>query len=67
MLIELAWPNVHQVSKNNIPYVDDEFGCEWGDGRGLGVLVHEKRMVKVGYADSAILLWIAEEDTAKHQ
>jgi hypothetical protein len=31
----------------------------------LGVLMHGTRVVKIGGADTAFLLWIAEEDAAK--
>ena len=61
-LIGLYNVNIHQVSKNSIPYVGYEFGCAWDDEHGLGILIHEKRMIKVGYADTAFLLWIAEND-----
>jgi len=65
-LIGLFNINIHQVSKSGVPYVGYEFGCEWDDGHGLGVLMHENRVVKIGYADAAILLWIAEKDAAEN-
>ena len=48
-----------------MPYVGYEFGCEWEDEHGLGVLMHGTRVVDVGFADTAILLWIAEADAEK--
>lgn len=64
-LIGLYNVNIHQVTKNNVPYVGYEFGCEWDDGHGLGILVHENRIVEIGYTDTAFLLWIAEKDAAE--
>ena len=57
--------NVHQLAADGLPYVGFEFGCEWEDEHGLGVLMHGTRVVDVGFADTAFLLWIAEEDAEK--
>ena len=54
--------NIHQVDKAGVPFIGYEFGCEWEEEHGLGVLMHGTRVVKVGLADTAILLWIAKED-----
>lgn len=57
--------NIHQLDVDGVPYVGYEFGCEWEDEHGLGVLMHGTRVVEVGFADTAILLWIAEADAEK--
>ncbi len=64
-LIGLYSVNVHQVQKDGIPYIGFEFGCTWDDEHGLGVLTHGTRTVQIGGADTAILLWIAEQDAQK--
>lgn len=61
-LIGLYSVNVHQVSKDGMPYVGLEFGCSWDAEHGLGVLMHGARVVDIGGADTAILLWMAERD-----
>ncbi|MBB5057595.1 hypothetical protein HDF16_002301 [Granulicella aggregans] len=61
-LIGLSSVNIHQVQKDGTPYAGFEFGCAWDDEHGLGVLMHGTRTVEIGGADTAILLWIAEED-----
>lgn len=61
-LIGLHAVNIHQVQKDGIPYAGFEFGCTWDEEHGLGVLMHGTRTVKIGGADTAILLWIAKED-----
>src|SRR5262245_35591393 len=63
-LIGLHGLNVHQIEKAGIPYVGFEFGCTWDDEHGLGVLMHGTRVVEIGGADTAILLWIARKDAA---
>lgn len=61
-LIGLHSVNVHPLRKDSIPYIGLEFGCTWDDEHGLGVLMHGTRVVKIGGADTAILLWMAERD-----
>nr|WP_143393926.1 hypothetical protein [Fimbriiglobus ruber] len=55
---------VHQVQKSGLPYVGFEFGCSWDIEHGLGVLMNGTRVVQISGADTAFLLWIAEEDAA---
>ncbi|MDX2593239.1 hypothetical protein PV343_13475 [Streptomyces sp. WI03-4A] len=54
---------VHQISKDGKPYVGFEATCLWDEEHGLGALMHDTRIVKVGGGDTAVLLWIAEEDS----
>ena len=61
-LIGLHNVHVHQLLKDGLPYLGYEFGCTWDDEHGLGVLMHGRRVVKVGGADTAFLLWIARRD-----
>ena len=61
-LIGLHSLNVHRIEKDGCPYVGFEFGCTWDAEHGLGVLMHGVRVVEIGGADTAILLWIAERD-----
>ncbi|MGA3373800.1 MAG: hypothetical protein ABSC48_18805 [Terracidiphilus sp.] len=61
-LVGLYAVNIHQVQKDGIPYAGFEFGCTWDDEHGLGVLMHGTRAVDIGGADTAFLLWIAEQD-----
>lgn len=53
--------NIHQVSKDNIPYIGVEMGCNWEEEHGIGFLLHGNKIVEVGGADTAILLWMAEQ------
>jgi uncharacterized protein DUF6985 len=61
-VITLEEVNVHQISKGGAPYVGYQFACAWDDEHGLGVLMHSSRIVEIGGADTACLLWIAEGD-----
>lgn len=57
--------HVHQTLNGEVPYLGYEFGCQWEEEHGLGVLMHGTRLVEVGFADAAFLLWMAEGDAAK--
>ncbi|MEM5468572.1 DUF6985 domain-containing protein [Celeribacter marinus] len=61
-VIALEKINVHQISKDGVPYVGYQFSCRWDEEHGLGVLMHDKRVIEVGGTDTAFLLWIAERD-----
>ena len=61
-VIALEEINVHQISKDEVPYVGYQFSCSWDEEHGLGVLMHDKRLIQVGGSDTAFLLWIAERD-----
>jgi hypothetical protein len=63
-LIGLTALHVHPIEGHGPPYVGFELGCTWDDEHGLGVLMHGTRVVEIGGADTAILLWIAEADAA---
>ena len=62
-LISIESMYVHQISKDGKPYVGFEGTCPWDEEHGLGALMHDTRIVKVGGADTAILLWIAKQDS----
>jgi hypothetical protein len=64
-LLGIQGIHVHQVSKNGQPYAGLEFECPWDEEHGLGVLMHGTRVVKIGGADTAFLLWVAEQDSAR--
>ncbi len=59
--------NVHQISASGLAYIGIELGCTWDVEHGIGVLLHGTRVVDVGGADTAILLWIAKLDAEKQQ
>jgi hypothetical protein len=61
-LVALHSVNVHQVARDGVPYLGFELRCSWDPEHGLGVLTHGERIVSVGGADTAILLWMAEKD-----
>ena len=64
-LIHLDHVNVHPLAKDGMPYIGFEFACSWDPEHGLGVLMNGERTVKIGGADTAILLWIAERDSKR--
>lgn len=57
--------NIHQVSKDGLPYIGIEMGCDWEEEHGLGFLLHGREVVELGHADTAILLWKAKQHANK--
>ena len=55
---------VHPTVWNGIAYVGFSFSATWEPEHGVGVMVHDRRVVEVGNADTAFTSWIAEG--AKH-
>jgi hypothetical protein len=66
-LVGLHTVNMHQIISSGIPYLGFEFGCEWEEEHGLGVLMHGTECVEVGFDDTARLLWIAKVHEEKRQ
>jgi hypothetical protein len=61
-LIGLSSVNIHALMTDDVPYIGFEFGCRWDEEHGCGVLMRGTRVVEVGGADSALLLWMAQRD-----
>jgi hypothetical protein len=57
--------HLHPIKRADLPYLGFELGCTWDEEHGLGVLMHGTRAVAVGGSDTALLLWIAEEDARR--
>lgn len=62
----LAWIHVLDVEKAGVAYVGFELGCSWDDEHGAGLMMHKKRVVDFGSADTSFLEWIAEKDGGTH-
>jgi hypothetical protein len=69
-LVGLAVIHVLRVEKDGAAYAGFEFGCDWDEEHGLGVMMHRGRIVefpensvgKVNGGDLASEDWLAEED-----
>jgi hypothetical protein len=68
--VGLAVVHILSTVKDGVAYTGFEFGCNWDDEHGLGVMLHLGRIVefpengvgKVNGADLASEEWLAEED-----
>jgi hypothetical protein len=68
--IGLSAVHVLQVAKSDLAYVGFELGCTWDEEHGLGVMMHQGRIVELPYmgvgkvngADLASEDWMAEAD-----
>lgn len=50
------------TNRDGLGYVGIEFGCEWEEEHGLGVMLHKQRIVQIGHADASFLEWVAKRD-----
>lgn len=66
-LIDVTAVAVHQIDRSGQPYVGFEFSCAWDPEHGTGVLMNGPRVVDIGGAATAFLLWIAEADRNNSQ
>jgi hypothetical protein len=68
--IGLATVHLLRVVRDGAAYIGFEFGCTWDEEHGLGVMIHQGRIVeipamgigKVSGADLASEDWLAEAD-----
>jgi len=64
-LMGLGTVHILNIAKGGQAYVGFEFGCEWDEEHGFGVMTHKLRMVEVGQGDSSFDEGIAEDDGGK--
>lgn len=57
--------HIHNIAKDGIPIIGLEFGCNWEDEHGLGVLFWKDRILDIGHADTSFVNWIAKESAEK--
>jgi len=68
--VGLAVIHILSVAKDGVAYTGFEFGCTWAEEHGLGMMMHQGRIVefpengvgKVNGADLASEEWLAQED-----
>ena len=64
-LICLHDVHIHQVERDDMPYIGFEMKCSWDPEHGLGVLMNGTQPVQLGNADVAFTLALAQEDLEK--
>jgi len=57
--------NVHQILNKSAPFIGIQFNCSWDDEHALGILMYGSKVLEIGGADTAILLWMAEKHAKK--
>lgn len=58
--------HVLSVYKDKFPYIGYEFFCSWDNEHGLGVMMYQDRVVKIGGAEDSFLSWVARGDLKNH-
>jgi|ERR1043166_4009878 hypothetical protein len=65
-LIGLSTIHILAVEKDGLAYLGFEFGCEWEEEHGLGVMSHGDRIIEVGSAEEAFSTHIASQDRSRN-
>lgn len=66
-LLKLIEPNaiiIHNIKKDNMPYIGFSFFSSWDVEHGVSFMIYKDRIIDVGM-DSATLEYLAEEDAAQ--
>jgi hypothetical protein len=61
-VLGLSIIHVMDSDKDGIAYLGYEFGCDWDDEHGLGVMMHKERVIGIGQADTSFNFWITYKD-----
>jgi hypothetical protein len=64
-LVGLHSVHVLKVERDGSAYVGFEFGCEWDEEHGAGVMTHLGKVVQTGQADVSFEDWIAKKDAER--
>jgi hypothetical protein len=54
--------NIHVADGGDVPCIVYELGGTWEEEHGLGVMMHGTQLVAIGHADTALHLWVAQQD-----
>ncbi len=60
ILIDLRQVHVHPWEKDGVGYIGLQFECTWDQEHGLGLMLHQKRVVDIGGADTSFA-WAPDE------
>lgn len=61
-VLGLSTIHVMDSDKDGIAYLGYEFGCDWDDEHGLGIMMHKERVIEIGQADTSFNSWITYKD-----
>jgi hypothetical protein len=61
-VLGLSIIHVMDSDKDGIAYLGYEFGCDWDDEHGLGVMMHKERVIGIGQAGTSFNSWITYKD-----
>jgi len=54
--------HIMESDKEGFAYVGYEFGCNWEDEHGIGIMTHKDKVIEIGQADVSFNSWITYKD-----
>ena len=61
-VIGLSLLHIMPSDKDDYAYIGFEFGCNWDEEHGVGVMTHKDRVIAFGGADTSFDSWVTYED-----
>lgn len=61
-VLGLSIIHIMDSDKDGFSYIGYEFGCDWDDEHGIGVMMHKDRVIEIGQADTSFNSWITYKD-----
>lgn len=61
-VLGLSIIHVMDSDKDGFAYLGYEFGCNWDEEHGVGIMMHKDRIVEIGQADTSFNSWITFKD-----
>ena len=61
-IIGLSYIHVMSAEKDGFAYTGFQFGCDWDDEHGLGIMTYKDKILAIGGADTSFNSWIAYKD-----
>lgn len=49
-------------ARDGYAYVGFEFGCDWDEEHGVGVMMHRERVIEIGAAETSFDIWVTFND-----
>jgi hypothetical protein len=56
--------HIHPLEKDGMAYVGLEFGCDWDEEHGLGIILHGAKVIEIGQADTSFC-WQPDETASQ--
>ena len=61
-IMGLSQIHILPSARDGYAYVGFEFGCDWDEEHGVGVMMHRERVIEIGAAETSFDIWVTFND-----